>query len=199
MDNRALFNIGYGLYILTSKEGDKDNGCVINTLMQITSDPLRCVIGVNKNNYTHDMIKRTGVFNVSVLTKSTSFDLIKNIGFQSGKDAEKIKGYAPIAKTENGLAYVTENTNAVLSFKVVGETDFGTHTLFTAEVTDSKVLSGEETVTYTYYQKYIKPNRKRPKSGDGDARSADTFTKETNFQPTLFAPSANTEHRTLRE
>ena len=140
MDNRALFNIGYGLYILTSKEGDKDNGCVINTLMQITSDPLRCVIGVNKNNYTHDMIKRTGVFNVSVLTKSTSFDLIKHFGFQSGKDAEKIKGYAPIAKTENGLAYVTENTNAVLSFKVVSETDFGTHTLFTADFTINKKI-----------------------------------------------------------
>ena len=163
MDNKALFNIGYGLYILTSKEGDKDNGCVINTLMQITSDPLRCVIGVNKNNYTHDMIKRTGVFNVSVLTKSTSFDLIKHFGFQSGKDSEKIKGYAPIAKTENGLAYVTENTNAVLSFKVTGESDFGTHTLFTAEVTDAKTLSNEETVTYTYYQKYIKPKPEKTK------------------------------------
>ncbi len=157
MDNKALFNIGYGLYILTSKDGDKDNGCVINTLMQITSDPLRCIIGVNKNNYTHDLIKKSGVFNVSVLTKSVPFELIKHFGFQSGRDNEKIKGFAPIAKTDNGLAYVTDNTNAVLSFKVTNETDFGTHTLFTAEVTDAKTLSSEETVTYTYYQKYIKP------------------------------------------
>ncbi len=158
-----MFNIGYGLYILSAKDGDKDNGCVINTLMQVTENPYVCMVAVNKANYTHDMIKKTKQFNVSLLTKEVPFDLIKHFGFSSGRNTEKIKGYDNISYAENGISYVPNYTNSYLSFKVIDEFDFGTHTLFKSELTDSKVLSDVESVTYTYYQKAIKPKPKKPK------------------------------------
>lgn len=166
MDNNALFKIGYGLYTLTANDGNKDNGCIINTVMQVTSSPLVIVIGVNKQNYTHDMIMKTRKFNVSVLTTKSQFSIFKNFGFQSGKNVDKFANFKQVERTENGILYITENTNAYLSGKVLETIDFGTHTLFKAEVVDAKTLSDEETLTYSYYHKHVKPaQRPVEKSG----------------------------------
>jgi flavin reductase (DIM6/NTAB) family NADH-FMN oxidoreductase RutF len=156
MDNKAMFNLSYGLFILTAKEGDKDNGCIVNTVTQVTAEPNRIVVAVNKNNYTHDMIKRTGEFNVSILTENAKFDTFKHWGFQSGKNVNKAEG-VELKRASNGIIYVAEQTNALISAKVVSTTDLGTHTLFLADVTDCEVLSSDPSVTYTYYQKNIKP------------------------------------------
>jgi flavin reductase (DIM6/NTAB) family NADH-FMN oxidoreductase RutF len=156
MDNKAMFNLTYGLFILTAKDGSKDNGCIVNTVSQVTTDPNRIVVAVNKNNYTHDIIKKTGEFNVSILTEKTTFDTFKHWGFQSGRNVDKTEGIN-FKRAQNGIIYVAEDTNAVISAKVVSTTDLGTHTLFLADVTDCEVLSKDPSVTYTYYQNNIKP------------------------------------------
>ena len=155
VEGNALFKLSYGLFVLTAKDGAKDNGCIINTAAQLTSSPLRISITVNKANYTHDMIVKTGAFNVSVLTESAPFKLFQQYGFQSGRTAEKLSGGEP--RTENGIAYLAEHANAVLSGKVVSTVDCGTHTLFIADVTEAHVLSNEPSVTYAYYFAHIKP------------------------------------------
>ena len=157
MDPKALFRIGYGLYVLTAAENGRHNGCIINTLQQITDTPLRISVTVNKGNLTHDMILRTGRFNVSVLSQDASFDVFRHFGFQSGRETEKIAGYHGVAYSENGLAYLTDMTNAYLSGKVFHTVDLGTHTLFLADLTGAEVLSDVETATYSYYQSHIKP------------------------------------------
>ena len=157
MDNAALFKIGYGLYLLTSYDGGKDNGCIINTVLQVTSDPLVGVITVNKQNHTHDMIVKSKEFNVSMLTTQTPFEVFKRFGFQSGRSTYKFAGYQDTAKSENGLLYLTKSTNAYLSFEVTDTIVFGTHTMFKANITDGKVLGEDESVTYSYYQQNIKP------------------------------------------
>jgi flavin reductase (DIM6/NTAB) family NADH-FMN oxidoreductase RutF len=156
MDNKAMFNLTYGLFILTAKDGSKDNGCIVNTVSQVTVEPNRIVVAVNKNNYTHDIIKKTGEFNVSILTEKTTFDTFKHWGFQSGRNVDKTEGIN-FKRAQNGIIYIAEDTNAVISAKVVSTTDLGTHTLFLADVTDCEVLSDTPSVTYTYYQNNIKP------------------------------------------
>jgi flavin reductase (DIM6/NTAB) family NADH-FMN oxidoreductase RutF len=156
MDTKAMYNLSYGLFILTAKEGDKDNGCIVNTVTQVTTEPNRIVVAVNKNNYTHDMIKRTGEFNVSILTENAKFDTFKHWGFQSGKNVNKADG-VEFKRATNGIIYIADQTNALISAKVVSTTDLGTHTLFLADVTDCEILSSDPSVTYTYYQKNIKP------------------------------------------
>lgn len=155
MDKNAMYKLTYGLFILTAKEGDKDNGCIVNTVSQVTTEPNRIVVAVNKNNFTHDMIVRTGVFNVSILSEKSKFETYKHWGFQSGKDTDKLEQIT-FERSDNGLVYIAEETNAMISAKVVSMTDLGTHTLFLADVTDAKVLSDDESVTYSYYQKNIK-------------------------------------------
>ena len=162
MDNKALFKLSYGLFVLTAREGEKDNGCIINTAIQLTGSPCRISIAVNKSNYTHDMVLRTGVFNVSVLTEEATFWVFRHYGFQSGRDTDKFAGI-PENRTENGLRYIDGCTNAVLSGKVVQTVDCGTHTLFIAEVTDAKVLSNDKSVTYQYYFDHIKPKPEKKK------------------------------------
>ncbi len=157
MNNKALFNIGYGLYVLTATEGDKDNGCIINTVMQVTNSPNRIGVAVNKGNYTHDMIKNTGVFNVSVLTEETPFGIFEHFGFQSGRDTDKFEGYGAAGRSGNGVLYIKAITNSYISGKVESMVDLGTHTLFIAEVTDCEVLSDVPAVTYSYYHTNIKP------------------------------------------
>lgn len=157
MDKIAMYKLTYGLFVLTAKEGDKDNGCIVNTVSQVTTTPNRIVVAVNKNNYTHDMIVRTGVFNVSILSEASRFDTYKHWGFQSGKDTDKAEGIT-FSRAENGVIYLAEETNAYLSAKVVSMTDLGTHTLFLADVTDGAVLSEDASVTYAYYQSNIKPS-----------------------------------------
>ena len=157
MNTNAMFKIGYGLYVLTAKENAFDNGCIINTVSQVTSSPNRITVAVNKANKTHDMILATGEFNVSVLTQAASFDIFKAFGFRSGKDTDKFVDYKNVARSANGIYYVTESTNSYISAKVVNATDLGTHTLFLADVTDCDILSEATSVTYDYYHKYIKP------------------------------------------
>lgn len=157
MDITALFKIGYGLYVLTAKEGEKHNGCIINTAVQVTDTPCRLTITVSKENHTHGMIERTGEFNISVLTTSVPYQMFKDFGFRSGKDTDKFAGRADYAFSQNGLIYMTEHTNAYLSCKVISTVDLGTHTMFVADVTDGVNLSKEESVTYAYYHAHIKP------------------------------------------
>lgn len=156
MDDKALRNLSYGLFVLTAKEGDKDNGCIINTVTQVANTPTRISIAVNKNNYTHDMVKRTGEFNISILTESTEFDTFKHFGFQSGRDVDKAVGIE-FSRSENGIIYLTKNTNAFMSCKVIESMDVGSHTLFVADLVDAAVLSEENSVTYAYYFAHIKP------------------------------------------
>lgn len=162
MDQKALYNIGYGLYVLTAKDGQKHNGCIVNTVMQVTSNPLVIAVGVNKQNFTHDMIVNTKEFNLSILTKDVPFAVFQHFGYQTGRQVEKLEGFEQHSIGENGLAYLTQYTNSYLSCKVTEIMDFGSHSLFRAEVTDAKTLRQEDSVTYSYYQKHIKP---KPEGG----------------------------------
>lgn len=156
MDKSAMYQLSYGLFILTAKQGDKDNGCIVNTVSQVTTEPNRIIVAVNKNNLTHDMIRDTGVFNVSILSEEAKFSTFQHWGFQSGRDTDKLAAIT-YERSENGLVYIAEETNAMISAKVVSMTDLGTHTLFLADVTDAKQLSDAPSATYSYYQKNIKP------------------------------------------
>ena len=156
--SNAVHKLTYGLFILTAKDGEKDNGCIINTVTQVTSEPNRITIAVNKANYTHDMIVKTGEFNVSVLTENSKFETYKHWGFQSGKDTDKLEAIS-FKRAENGITYIADETNAYISAKVVSSIDLGSHTLFIADVTASEVLSDDESVTYSYYHKNIKPSK----------------------------------------
>ena len=157
MNNSAFFNIGYGLYVLTAKENEKQNGCIVNAMMQVTNTPNRLALAVSKENYTCGMISRTGAFNVSVLDERANFDMFRHFGFQSGKDVDKFANFSGAKPAENGILYVTEATNAYFCAKVTSQQDLGTHMLFIADVTEAEVLSDENTATYTYYQEHIKP------------------------------------------
>lgn len=155
MNNNVMFKISYGLYVLTAKENQQHNGCIINTLQQVTVDPNRVTVTVNKANHTHDMILRTGEFNVSILSEKATFDIFKHFGFQSGRDINKFEDY-PMGISENGLAYVPEGTNGYISGKVVQTVDLGTHTMFIADVTAGEILNEDASATYDYYHKNIK-------------------------------------------
>lgn len=165
MDQKAMYKISYGLYVLTAKENGFDNGCIINTAGQVTSTPNRISIAVNKDNKTHDMVHATGIFNISILAEDTDFKTFQHFGFQSGKNVDKFDGYELKERSENGLYYITKGTNSYISGRVVQEVDLGTHTLFIADVTDASVLSDVPSVTYDYYQKNIKPKPEAPKAG----------------------------------
>ena len=163
-DPAAMFKLSYGLFVLTAKDGDKDNGCIINTPTQITDTPPRISIAVNKRNFTHDMIIKTGEFNISILSESVPFSTFQRFGFQSGKDVDKFADVNYDERTSNGIRYIPENSNAVISGKVVDCYDYGTHTVFIADVTEAFVLSGERSVTYQYYFDHIKPKPQAPKA-----------------------------------
>lgn len=156
IEPQSMFKFSYGLYILTARENGKDNGCVINTAVQLTDNPKRLAIAVNKSNYTCGMLERTGRFNLSVLTEKTPFDIFRHFGFQSGKTVNKFPD-AEILRTDNGLAYIGNCTNAVLSAEITAQYDYGSHILFIGELTEGKVLSNIPSVTYAYYFAHIKP------------------------------------------
>lgn len=157
MNEKALYKIPYGLFLLTARENNKDNGCIINTVMQVSENPTHICISVSKNNLTHDMIVRTRSFNVSSLSTSTSFELFQHFGMQSGRTVNKFADYPDVARSANGLLYLTKSASACFSAKVTMYLDLGSHTLFIGELTDKQVLSEEETCTYGYYQSNIKP------------------------------------------
>ena len=158
LQNEAMFKYSYGLFVLTVREGEKDNGCIINTSMQVTADPQRILIAVNKANFTHDMILRTGVFNVSILTEKAPFALFRRFGFQSGREVDKFEGFEGCARSTNGLLHLTgEVSNAVISGQVVAAVDCGSHTLFIAQVTEARTQNDLPSATYAYYFAHIKP------------------------------------------
>lgn len=157
MDKKAMYKLSYGLFVLTAKDGDKDNGCIINTAIQAASTPNQISICVNKANFTHDMVKKTGAFTVSIISQKASFDLFKHFGFQSGKDVDKFADFTDCKRGENGIYYITKGTNAFISVKVDKTEDLGSHTMFIGEITDMEVLCEDLSATYEYYMNNIKP------------------------------------------
>lgn len=160
MNNAAMYRLSYGLFVVTVREGENDNGCIINTAMQVTVEPNRIAITVNKDNYTHDMMKRTSAFTLSILSEEADFSLFQRFGFQSGRDVNKFEGYADCKRSSNGTMIVTAGTNAFISANVISSTDLGTHTLFIADVTDADIFNDVPSATYAYYQQHIKPKPK---------------------------------------
>lgn len=157
MDKKAMYKLSYGLFVLTAREGEKDNGCIINTAIQAASEPNQLSICVNKANYTHDMIVRTGKFTVSVLSEQADFELFRHFGFQSGRDVDKFADFTDCARGTDGLFYIMKGTNAYISVSVAKAIDLGSHTMFIGEITDMAVLSDVPSTTYEYYQSHIKP------------------------------------------
>lgn len=157
MNDKAIHKLTYGLFVLTARDGEKMNGCIINTATQVTSTPNRISVAVNKANFTHDMIVKTGKFNVSVLSEKAKFEIFKHFGFQSGRDVNKFQHYDSYKLAENNIPYITEGTNAYISATVESVIDLDTHTLFIAEVDDMDVISDDKSITYEYYHNNVKP------------------------------------------
>ncbi len=155
-DLTALFKIGYGLYVVTSNDGKRDNGLIVNTVTQVTDSPNRVAVCINKQNYSHHTIKNTGVMNVNCLSVEAPFKVFQTFGFQSGKNVDKFAGAAPL-RSDNGLVFLPKYINAFMSLKVEDYIDLGSHGLFICSVTEARVISDKETMTYTYYQKNVKP------------------------------------------
>lgn len=157
MDNKAMYKLSYGLFVLTTVSGNKQSGCIINTAIQAASEPNTISICVNKANYTHDLIKESGIYTVSIIAENASFDLFKRFGFASGRDTDKFAGFTGYKTGLNGVNYVTEGTNAFISVKVDKTVDLGSHTMFAGTITDMEVLSDVPSATYAYYFENIKP------------------------------------------
>ncbi len=155
-DLSALFNIGYGLYVVTSNDGKKDNGLIVNTVTQVTNTPNRIAVTINKENYSHHVIRQTGKMNVNCLTVDAPFQVFETFGFQSGRNADKFEGME-ILRSDNGLAFLPRYINAVMSLQVEQYVDFDTHGMFICIVTEARVLSDKETMSYTYYYDNVKP------------------------------------------
>ncbi|MBR4718625.1 MAG: flavin reductase [Lachnospiraceae bacterium] len=156
MDKKALYNLSYGVFMVGTRSGDKKNGCITNTCIQVTNDPLKVAAAVINANYTAELIKESGRFTLSMLDKSVSFDTIKHFGFQSGRNVNKLEGLT-LPEDDNGIPYMGWSACAMLSLKVTDSIDLGSHTLFIAEVTDAKVLSDKAPLTYADYQNDVKP------------------------------------------
>lgn len=161
----TLFKLTYGLFVLSARDADKDNGCIINTAIQLTDNPLQIAIAVNKNNYTLEMIEKSGRFNLSILSEDAPFSVFQNFGFQSGRTADKFSHFEHKQRAANNVFYLTKYANAFISGKVVNTVDCGTHMLIIAEVTQAVTLSDSPSVTYDYYFKNIKPKPEAKKKG----------------------------------
>lgn len=155
-DSKALFNIGYGLYVVTTNDGIRDNGLIVNTVCQLTNTPERVAVTVNKSNYSHDTIKNTGKMNVNCLSTDAPFKVFEAFGFVSGRDKDKFKDCTP-HRSENGLVVLPKFINSFMSLKVEEYIDLGTHGMFICSLTEAEVISTLETMTYTYYHKHVKP------------------------------------------
>lgn len=156
VDSKALNNIGYGLYVITSNDGNKHNGMIANSVIQATSEPCQVLVVLNKSGYSAQTIFKTKKLNVCPLTEDVPFDVIKNFGFSSGRDVNKFDDFS-YKTSKNGLAYLTQNCNSFLSLEVVNVQDLGTHYLFTCVLTEAEIISQQPSVTYAYYHKNIKP------------------------------------------
>lgn len=162
MNPKAMFNISYGLYVLTANLDGKDNGCIINTVTQVTSDPNQITIAVNKLNHTRDMIAASKKFTASIISQNADFELFKRFGFQSGKNVDKFAGFTSAQRGANEAMIINEGTNAYIAGWVTQEIDLGTHSLFIARVTDMDVLNDTSAATYSYYHQNIKPKPQAP-------------------------------------
>ena len=168
IDATALFKIGYGLYVVTCRDGEKDNGLIVNTVMQVTNTPNRVAVAINKQNYSHDIIKKTGVMNVNVLSEEAPFSTFERFGFQSGRNTNKFIGMLP-DRSENGLYVLPEFINAYFSLKVEQYVDLDTHGMFVCALEEAKIVSDVPTMTYNYYQANVKP---KPKAATATAAAA---------------------------
>ena len=164
LDNKAIFNISYGLFVLVAQQGGKDNACIINVAQQVTSDPLQLMICVNKANLTHDMVLRTLKFNLCPLSEEATMKPFQHFGFQSGKTVDKFAECETELRTDNGLRYLPKYINSVISCVVTKSIDLGTHTMFIAMPMEARVLSDSPSITYAYYQQHIKPKPSNPQT-----------------------------------
>ena len=157
MEMNPMNQLTYGLFVLTANADGKDNGCIINTVGQVTATPNRITIAVNKANYTHDLLMKNNAFTVSVISQKAEFSLFRHFGFSSGRDTDKFSDFMAVRRTGNGTLAVLEGTNAYISGKIFHSIDLGTHTLFIAEVTESVSLNDTPSASYAYYHEHIKP------------------------------------------
>ncbi len=157
MNKKAMYKLSYGLYVVTTRDAEKANGCIVNTAIQAASSPEQLCTCINKASYTHDMLLKTGLFTVSVISRAAEFQLYQRFGFRSGRDVGKFADYTAYKNAENGVPYITEGTNAYLAVKVGQTVDLGSHTMFIGEVTEMEVLSEEPSANYAYYQENVKP------------------------------------------
>lgn len=155
-EKEAFYTLTYGLFLLTTTDGERQNGCIVNTASMLTDNPKRIVVFVNRSNYSAELLRRTKICNISVLTEKTPFETFRRFGFVSGRDTDKFAG-GRYATSENGLYYLQEYANAVIGGKVTDIRDYDTHTLFVLDVTEAKRLSDEPSMTYAYYQTHLKP------------------------------------------
>ena len=152
----ALFKLGYGMYVVTSNDGNRDNGLIVNTVSQVTDSPNRIAVCINKANYSHHVIKQTGIMNVNCLDVTAPFSLFENFGFRSGRTADKFAGMEEL-RSDNGLRFLPRHINSFMSLKVESYVDLGSHGLFICSVTEARVISDKDTMTYAYYHSDVKP------------------------------------------
>lgn len=165
IDPTALFNIGYGLYVVTTRDGEKDNGLIVNTVTQVTNTPNRIAICINKMNYSCDMAVKSGILNISTLSEDAPFKIFEHFGFQSGKNVDKFADFKHVQRSSNGLLFLDKYANGYISCKVISKVDLQTHMMFICDVTQCVRLNDKETMTYTYYQKHVKPRPDADKKG----------------------------------
>ena len=165
MEKKVLEKLVYGLFVLTARMDDYDNGCIINTAQQVAFNPDIICIAVNKSSYTHDMILATGTFNISVISEQADFALFQRFGYQTGREADKFNGFTAWKRSDNGITYITQGTNAYISAKVIHYVSTNTHTIFMARIEEEGHISGEPSATYDFYQQKIKqPVEVQPKT-----------------------------------
>lgn len=167
MDSKVMFNLTYGLFVLSVHCGKRDNACIINTAVQVASNPDRLSISVNKANLTCDILGYTDDFTLSVISEDADFELFKCFGFRSGRDCEKFDGFDDCKRLSNGTLAVTRGTNSYISAHITDRIDLGSHVMFIAEITDGEVLSNVPSASYAYYHSTIKPKPEEKKTADG--------------------------------
>lgn len=164
MDKNVMFKISYGLFVLSTRDGEKQSGCIVNTVIQHTTEPNQISVTVNKSNYTLELIKKSGIFTVSVLDESAPFSVFENFGFRSSRNCDKFADFTDKKAGDNGVYYITKGANSHISARVTEMKDLGSHMLIIAEVTDGEILSDIPSMTYDYYFKNVKPKPKKVQS-----------------------------------
>ena len=191
IDKTALFRIGYGLYVVTSNDGKKDNGLIVNTVSQVTNNTNQVAVCINKQNYSHHVIRQTGVMNVNCLSVDAPFSVFEAFGFRSGRTVDKFADTQTL-RSDNGLVFLTKYINSFLSLKVEQYVDLDTHGMFICSVTEARVISDKETMTYSYYQDNVKPKPQTEGRRDMSARCAVTFMRAMSSRTILYVRSVST-------